>query len=106
MGCTTTRTSMSRRYSWKWSLRRTATGDRTRASSLLRRRLLVTGENVHPGRPVLAIAANGQQWLSCNVREDFLHDLTVGTTAQVARAGSREPVAAVAFRLRHIWLAR
>src|ERR1043166_1441147 len=42
------------------------------------------GENVRAGQPVLAIAATGKQWLSFNVREDFLRGLTVGTTVEVA----------------------
>jgi HlyD family secretion protein len=46
------------------------------------------GENVHPGQPVLAIAAAGQQWLSFNAREDLLHGLTVGATVPVARTGA------------------
>jgi HlyD family secretion protein len=53
------------------------------------------GENVRAGQPVLAIAATGKQWLSFNVREDFLHGLTVGTAVQVARAGARNTIPAV-----------
>jgi HlyD family secretion protein len=58
------------------------------------------GENVHAGQPVLAIAATGQQWLSFNAREDFLRGLTVGTTVDVARAGTRETMPAVVTELR------
>jgi HlyD family secretion protein len=58
------------------------------------------GENVRTGRPVLAIAANGQQWLSFNAREDFLRGLTVGTTVEVARAGTGETIPAVVTELR------
>jgi multidrug resistance efflux pump len=58
------------------------------------------GENVRAGQPVLAIAANGKQWLSFNAREDFLHGLAVGTTVQVARAGGRPMIPAVVTELR------
>ena len=58
------------------------------------------GENVHAGQPVLAIAATGKQWLSFNTREDFLRGLTVGTTVEVARAGTRETMPAVVTELR------
>jgi HlyD family secretion protein len=59
-----------------------------------------TGENVHAGEPVLAIAAAGQQWLSFNVREDLLGGLTVGTTVPVARGGSHDTTPAVVTELR------
>jgi HlyD family secretion protein len=58
------------------------------------------GENVRAGQPVLAIAANGKQWLSFNAREDLLRGLTVGTTVQVARAGERDTMPAVVTELR------
>jgi len=58
------------------------------------------GENVRAGQPVLAIAADGKQWLSFNAREDLLRGLTVGTTVQVVRAGAREIVPAVVTELR------
>src|SRR5882757_10104205 len=58
------------------------------------------GENVRAGQPVLAIAATGQQWLSFNAREEFLRGLTVGTTVEVARAGTREKMPAVVTELR------
>ena len=58
------------------------------------------GENVRAGQPVLAIAANGKQWLSFNAREDLLGGLTVGTTVQVARAGARDPMPAVVTEMR------
>jgi HlyD family secretion protein len=58
------------------------------------------GENVRAGQPVLAIAATGKQWLSFNVREDFLRGLTVGTTVAVARAGTRETMPAVVTEMR------
>jgi HlyD family secretion protein len=58
------------------------------------------GENVRAGQPVLAIAATGKQWLSFNVREDFLRGLTIGTTVEVAPAGTRETMPAVVTELR------
>ena len=58
------------------------------------------GENVHPGEPVLTIAATGQQWLSFNVREDLLRGLTVGTTVPVARDGASGTTPAVVAELR------
>jgi HlyD family secretion protein len=48
---------------------------------------------------VLAIAANGQQWLSFDAREDFLRGFAVGMTVEVARAGN-EMMPAVVTALR------
>jgi len=59
-----------------------------------------TGENIHAGEPVLAIAAAGQQWLSFNAREDLLRGLTVGSTVPVARAGASGTTQAVVTELR------
>jgi HlyD family secretion protein len=53
------------------------------------------GENIRAGEPVLAIEAAGEQWLSFNAREDFLRGITVGTTIEVARTGTRERVPAL-----------
>jgi HlyD family secretion protein len=58
------------------------------------------GENVHPGQPVLVIAASGKQWLSFNAREDALRGLTVGTEVQVMRAGESERIPAVVTEMR------
>jgi HlyD family secretion protein len=58
------------------------------------------GENVHPGQPVLAIAATGKQWLSFNAREDLLRGLTVGTAVQISSAGARETIQSVVTELR------
>jgi HlyD family secretion protein len=41
------------------------------------------GENVRAGQPILMVEAAGKQWLSFNVREDHLDDLTVGNTVSV-----------------------
>ena len=53
------------------------------------------GENIHAGQPVLVIEAAGKQFLSFNAREDLLHGLTVGSTVEVERAGTREPMPAI-----------
>jgi HlyD family secretion protein len=58
------------------------------------------GENVHPGQPVVVIAAAGQQWLSFNAREDLLHGLTVGATVPVRRSGAPGITPAVVTELR------
>jgi HlyD family secretion protein len=59
-----------------------------------------TGENVRAGQPVLAISANGKQWLSFNAREDFLRGLTLGTEVQVTREGTSGTKRAVVTELR------
>jgi HlyD family secretion protein len=46
------------------------------------------GENIRAGQPVLVIEEAGKQWLSFNVREDFLHGIRVGMIVDVARIGS------------------
>jgi HlyD family secretion protein len=53
------------------------------------------GEAVRAGQPVLAIESTEKRWLSFNVREDFLHGLTVGTRVNVAVAGISETPALV-----------
>jgi HlyD family secretion protein len=57
------------------------------------------GENVRAGEPVLVIEETGKRWLSFNVREDYLHGLTVGTKVDVARAGKSDPVPALVTEL-------
>jgi HlyD family secretion protein len=57
------------------------------------------GENVHAGQPVLAIEKTGQQWLSFNVREDFLHGLSVGAMVEVVRQGASQAMPAVVTEL-------
>jgi HlyD family secretion protein len=52
------------------------------------------GENISAGQPVLAIEAAGEQWLSFNAQEDFLRGITVGTTVEVGRTGTRERIPA------------
>jgi len=48
------------------------------------------GENIRAGQPVLAIEQTGKQWLSFNVREDFLHGIRVGRALNVRRMGTSE----------------
>ena len=48
------------------------------------------GENIRAGQPVLAIEQTGKQWLSFNVREDFLHGIKVGMAVNVRRTGTSE----------------
>ena len=58
------------------------------------------GENVRAGQPVLAIAANGKQWLSFNAREDRLQGLTVGASTLVRRSDATEKTPALVTELR------
>jgi len=46
------------------------------------------GENIRAGQPVLVIEEAGKQWLSFNVREDFLHGIRVGMIVDVAKIGT------------------
>jgi HlyD family secretion protein len=57
------------------------------------------GEAVRVGQPVLTIEETGKQWLSFNVREDFLHGLAVGTRVDVVRQGVSEATPAVVTEL-------
>jgi HlyD family secretion protein len=57
------------------------------------------GEAVRAGEPVLAIEESGKQWLSFNVREDFLHGLTVGSKVDVVRSGAQETTPAIITEL-------
>jgi HlyD family secretion protein len=57
------------------------------------------GEAIRAGEPVLAIEGSGQQWLSFNVREDFLRGLTVGSKVDVVRQGARETTPAIVTEL-------
>jgi HlyD family secretion protein len=58
------------------------------------------GENVHAGQPILMVEAAGKQWLSFNVREDYLNRLSMGETASVMRNGAAGPTKAVITELR------
>jgi HlyD family secretion protein len=57
------------------------------------------GENIRAGQPVLVIAETGKQWLSFNVREDFLRGIRVGMTVDVGRMGTREMTPALVTEL-------
>ena len=46
------------------------------------------GENIRAGQPVLVIEEAGNQWLSFNVREDFLHGIRVGMIVDVGTLGT------------------
>ena len=46
------------------------------------------GENVRAGQPILMVEAADKQWLSFNVREDHLNQLSMGETASVKRNGA------------------
>jgi HlyD family secretion protein len=58
------------------------------------------GENVRPGQPILMVEASGRQWLSFNVREDHLNDLTMGKTVSVMRNGAEGAINSVITELR------
>jgi HlyD family secretion protein len=53
------------------------------------------GEDIRAGQPVLAIEETGKQWLSFNVREDFLHGIRVGAIVDVARMGTSTTIPAL-----------
>jgi HlyD family secretion protein len=57
------------------------------------------GEAIRIGQPVLTIEETGKQWLSFNVREDFLHGLAVGTKVDVMRQRASEATPAVVTEL-------
>jgi HlyD family secretion protein len=58
------------------------------------------GENVRAGQPILMVEAAGKQWLSFNVREDHLSDLTVGETVNAKRNGADGAIKGVITELR------
>src|SRR5271168_810560 len=58
------------------------------------------GENVRPGQAILMVEAAGRQWLSFNVREDHLNDLTMGKTVSVMRNGADGMIKSVITELR------
>jgi HlyD family secretion protein len=58
------------------------------------------GENVRAGQPILMVEAAGKQWLSFNVREDYLSGLTIGETVSVMRNGADGATKAVITELR------
>jgi HlyD family secretion protein len=58
------------------------------------------GENVRAGQPILMVEAADKQWLSFNVREDHLSNLTMGKTVSVMRNGADGATKAVITELR------
>jgi HlyD family secretion protein len=58
------------------------------------------GENVRPGQPIVMVEAAGRQWLSFNVREDHLNDLTMGKMVGVMRNGAGGEIKSVITELR------
>src|SRR5450631_2872360 len=58
------------------------------------------GENVHAGQPILMVEAAGKQWLSFNVREDYLSGLTVGETVSIMRNGDGGAIKSAITELR------
>ena len=58
------------------------------------------GENVHAGQPILMVEAAGRQWLSFNIREDYLKGLAVGKVADVTRSGANGAIRSVVTELR------
>ena len=58
------------------------------------------GENVHAGQPILMVEAAGRQWLSFNIREDYLKGLAVGKVADVTRSGANGTIRSVVTELR------
>jgi HlyD family secretion protein len=58
------------------------------------------GENVHAGQPILMVEAAGRQWLSFNIREDYLNGLAVGKVADVTRSGANGTIRSVVTELR------
>jgi HlyD family secretion protein len=58
------------------------------------------GEAIRAGEPVLAIDKSNEQWLSFNVREDFLRGLTVGTKVDVASQGAPKKVPTIVTEVR------
>jgi HlyD family secretion protein len=58
------------------------------------------GENVRAGQPILMVEAAGRQWLSFNVREDYLGGLAVGATTSVKRNGADGAIKSIITELR------
>src|SRR3984957_4993426 len=53
------------------------------------------GENIRAGQPILVVEAAGEQWLSFNVREDYLNGLAIGKTVGVTRNAGNAATKAV-----------
>jgi HlyD family secretion protein len=57
------------------------------------------GEAIRAGQPVLTIEEVAKRWLSFNVREDRLHDISVGSRVDVWAGGLSAPVSALVTEL-------
>jgi len=57
------------------------------------------GENVSAGQPVIAMDESGKQWLSFNVREDFLHGLSIGRKVDIDVQGTGDATPAIVTEL-------
>ena len=57
------------------------------------------GENVSAGQPVIAVDESGKQWLSFNVREDFLHGLSIGSKVDIDVQGTGDATPAIVTEL-------
>jgi HlyD family secretion protein len=57
------------------------------------------GEAVRAGQPVVTIEAAGREWLSFNLREDFLRGLTVGARVAASTADAGRQIPAVVTEL-------
>ena len=57
------------------------------------------GEAVRAGQPMLTIDEPRRRWLSFNVREDALGDLTIGSQVHVARPAAGASMTAVVTEL-------
>jgi HlyD family secretion protein len=53
-------------------------------------RVAELGEIVGPGKPVMTMEADGQAWLAFTLREDDLHEMTVGSTVAVTAQDGRK----------------
>ena len=61
------------------------------------------GENIDAGKPILILQEASKQWLSFNVREDLLHGITVGMSADVALAGGHVSAPALVTEMTPLW---
>jgi HlyD family secretion protein len=52
-------------------------------------RVAEPGEIIGPGKPVMTVDVDGQAWLAFTLREDDLHEMTIGSTVAVAAQDGR-----------------
>ncbi|MDW6023400.1 efflux RND transporter periplasmic adaptor subunit [Mesorhizobium sp. BAC0120] len=53
-------------------------------------RVAEPGEIIGPGKPVMTMEADGQAWFAFTIREDDLHDITLGRTVAVTVQDGRQ----------------